>query len=38
MALKPGICLAAALALAAGAAHAQISDGVIRIGVMNDQS
>src|SRR5688572_22808174 len=38
MALKPGICLAAALALAAGAAHAQISDGVIRIGVLNDQS
>src|SRR6186997_2547897 len=30
--------LVAALALAAGAAHAQISDGVIRIGVMNDQS
>jgi branched-chain amino acid transport system substrate-binding protein len=35
---KKGFCLAAALALAAGAAHAQISDGVIRIGVMNDQS
>jgi branched-chain amino acid transport system substrate-binding protein len=30
--------IAAALALAAGAAHAQISDGVIKIGVMNDQS
>lgn len=28
----------AALALAAGAAQAQISDGVIRIGVLNDQS
>src|SRR5688572_16216250 len=38
MALKPGICLAAALALAAGSAHAQYSDGVIRIGVLNDQS
>src|SRR5687768_7051066 len=38
MALKPGICLAAALALAVGSAHAQISDGVIKIGVMNDQS
>jgi branched-chain amino acid transport system substrate-binding protein len=38
MALKRGICLAAALALAAGAAHAQITDGVIKIGVMNDQS
>jgi branched-chain amino acid transport system substrate-binding protein len=30
--------IAAALALSAGFAHAQISDGVIRIGVMNDQS
>lgn len=30
--------IAAALALAAGGAHAQISDGVIKIGVMNDQS
>jgi branched-chain amino acid transport system substrate-binding protein len=29
---------AAAVAALAGAAHAQISDGVIRIGVMNDQS
>ena len=38
MALKPGICLAAALALALGSAHAQVSDGVIKIGVMNDQS
>ena len=38
MALKRGICIAAALALAAGAAHAQITDGVIKIGVMNDQS
>jgi len=28
----------AALALAAGGAHAQISDGVIKVGVMNDQS
>ena len=32
------IAIAAVLALAAGAAHAQISDGVIKIGVMNDQS
>jgi len=30
--------IAATLALAIGAAHAQISDGVIKIGVMNDQS
>ena len=29
---------AAALAFAGGAAHAQVSDGVIRIGVLNDQS
>jgi len=35
---KHAIGIAAALALAAGAAHAQISDGVIKIGVMNDQS
>jgi len=32
------IGIAAAFALAAGATHAQISDGVIKIGVMNDQS
>ena len=42
MALKLGLSLAAALALAAlgtaGSAHAQITDGVIKIGVMNDQS
>src|SRR5688500_20223159 len=38
MVRKLGLCIAAALALAAGAAHAQISDGVIKIGVMNDQS
>jgi len=31
-------CLAAAIALAAGAAHAQMSDGVVKIGVLNDQS
>ena len=31
-------CLAAVLALAAGGAHAQMSDGVVKIGVMNDQS
>jgi branched-chain amino acid transport system substrate-binding protein len=30
--------IAAALAVSAGFAHAQISDGVIKIGVMNDQS
>ena len=38
MSLKRRLSLAAALALAVGAAHAQISDGVIKIGVMNDQS
>ena len=32
------LCLAAGLALAAGGAHAQMSDGVVKIGVMNDQS
>ncbi len=36
--LKRSIQLAAALAIAAGAAHAQISGGVIKIGVMNDQT
>jgi branched-chain amino acid transport system substrate-binding protein len=30
--------IAAAVAFAAGSAHAQISDGVIKIGVLNDQS
>ena len=35
---KLGLSLAVALALAAGGTHAQISDGVIKIGVMNDQS
>jgi len=30
--------MAAALVLAVGAAHAQISDGVVKIGVLNDQS
>jgi branched-chain amino acid transport system substrate-binding protein len=38
MSLKRSLSLAAALALLAGGAHAQISDGVIKIGVMNDQS
>ena len=38
MSLKRRLSLAAALALAAGVAHAQISDGVIKIGVLNDQS
>jgi branched-chain amino acid transport system substrate-binding protein len=32
------LLVAAALVLAAGAAHAQISDGVVKIGVLNDQS
>jgi branched-chain amino acid transport system substrate-binding protein len=32
------IAIAAAVALAMGTAHAQISDGVIKIGVLNDQS
>jgi len=32
------IGIAAAIALAMSAAHAQISDGVIKIGVLNDQS
>jgi branched-chain amino acid transport system substrate-binding protein len=36
--MKRIFCLAGALALVAGVAHAQISDGVIKIGVMNDQS
>jgi branched-chain amino acid transport system substrate-binding protein len=35
---QQAIGIAATLALAIGAAHAQISDGVIKIGVMNDQS
>jgi branched-chain amino acid transport system substrate-binding protein len=38
MSIKRSLSLAAALALAIGAAHAQISDGVVKIGVMNDQS
>jgi branched-chain amino acid transport system substrate-binding protein len=38
MSLKRSLGLLAALALAAGDAHAQISDGVVKIGVMNDQS
>jgi branched-chain amino acid transport system substrate-binding protein len=38
MSLKRSLSLAAALALLATGAHAQISDGVIKIGVMNDQS
>jgi branched-chain amino acid transport system substrate-binding protein len=38
MSVKRSLSLAAALALAIGAAHAQISDGVVKIGVMNDQS
>src|SRR5262245_40810573 len=37
MSLKLGLCALAAFAFTAGA-HAQISDGVIKIGVMNDQS
>src|SRR6195256_3877598 len=38
MSRKRSLGFLAALALAAGAAHAQISDGVIKVGVMNDQS
>jgi branched-chain amino acid transport system substrate-binding protein len=36
--MKRTVQLAAALILAAGAAHAEMSDGVIKIGVLNDQS
>ena len=36
--MKRTVYLAAALILAAGAAHAEMSDGVIKIGVLNDQS
>src|SRR5216117_4210155 len=32
------LALLAAVALAVGPAHAQISDGVVKIGVLNDQS
>src|SRR5258707_12727640 len=32
------LALAASVALAMGPAHAQISDGIIKIGVLNDQS
>src|SRR5512134_2581008 len=38
MCRRHGLLVAVALALAIGAAHAQISDGVVKIGVMNDQS
>ena len=38
MLIRRGLQIAAAFALSAGFAHAQISDGVIRIGVLNDQS
>ncbi len=38
MLIRRGIGIAAALALSAGLAQAQISDGVIKVGVMNDQS
>ncbi len=38
MTIKRSLALAAALALAAGAAQAQISDGVVKVGVINDQS
>src|SRR5262245_5026498 len=38
MLLKRSFAFLAALVLIAGGAHAQISDGVIKIGVMNDQS
>jgi branched-chain amino acid transport system substrate-binding protein len=38
MKLKLKLGLAAAVALACGSANAQVSDGVIKIGVLNDQS
>ena len=38
MSIRRQLCLAAGFALATAAAHAQYSDGVIKIGVMNDQS
>ena len=38
MSLKRSLGMAAALALTMGGAQAQISDGVIKIGVLNDQS
>jgi branched-chain amino acid transport system substrate-binding protein len=38
MLARRGIQIAAAFALSAGFAHAQVSDNVIKIGVMNDQS
>ena len=38
MVVRRSMTIAAALALSAGLAQAQISDGVIKIGVMNDQS
>jgi len=38
MPMKRVLLLAAAAVLAAATAHAQISDGVVKIGVMNDQS
>src|SRR5689334_5048328 len=38
MSMKAQFCQAAILALAVSAAQAQYSDGVIKIGVMNDQS
>src|SRR5437016_11639048 len=38
MAVLRNMTAAAALAFAAGGAHAQVSDGVIKIGVLNDQA
>ena len=38
MAITRILVLIAALALAVGPAHAQISDGIVKIGVLNDQS
>ena len=38
MLVRSGLQIAAAFALSAGLAQAQISDGVIKIGVLNDQS
>src|SRR3989338_9483088 len=38
MVISRVLTFAAALVLTAGAAHAQISDGIVKIGVLNDQS
>lgn len=38
MSIKRKLCIGAAFAFAAAGAHAQYSDGAVKIGVMNDQS